>query len=75
MQGAATQPMPVCIVEKRPRSGCPPTAAPRGLRLPGMLALSLAPCIPKYARRSRFAIGPGSLPQNAKLLLGKPLDL
>src|SRR5436190_737765 len=28
MRGAATQPMPVCIVEERQQSRCPPAAAP-----------------------------------------------
>jgi hypothetical protein len=32
MQGAATQAMPLCIVEERQRRGCPPAAAPLGLR-------------------------------------------
>ena len=30
MRGAATQAMPVCIVEERQRSRCPPAAAPLG---------------------------------------------
>jgi len=34
MLGAATQAMPVCIVEERQRSRCPPAAAPRMVAAP-----------------------------------------
>src|SRR5437773_2200627 len=45
MRGAATQAMPVCIVEERQQSRCPP-ARPSGLRPAGPLAVLLAPYIP-----------------------------
>ena len=46
MRGAATQAMPVCIVEERQRRRCPPPR-PSGLRPAGPLAVLLAPYIPQ----------------------------
>jgi len=49
MQGAATQAMPVCIVEERQRRRCPAAAAPRGLQLAGpsvFLSGLLVSCLP-----------------------------
>jgi len=69
MQGAATQAMPVCIVEERQRSRCPPAAAPlraAARRPAGFVARSLQ--TKEYARRSRLASGPGGQQQSVNVI-------
>ena len=69
MQGAATQAMPLRIVEERQRSRCPPAAAPlraAARRPAGFVARSLQ--TKEYARRSRRASGPGGQQQSANVI-------
>src|SRR5437667_1050396 len=74
MRGAATKAMSD-IVEERQQRRCPPAAAPLRAAAPrpaGFVARS-SHTAPGIARRSRLAIGPGSLQQNVKLFLREPL--
>ena len=62
------------IVEERQRSRCPPAAAPPWAAAPrpaGFVARSLQ--TKQYARRSRLAIGPGSLQQNVQVIYARIL--
>jgi hypothetical protein len=68
MQGAATQAMPVCIVEERQRSRCPLAAAllRASAREPTGFVARFSRTTPRIARRSRFASGLEGRQQNAK---------
>ena len=74
MRGAATQAMPVCIVEERQQSRCPPAAAPlrAAARRPAGFVARSSHTAPGIARRSRLASGPGGLQQNVNLFLREP---
>ena len=74
MRGAATQAMPLSIVEERQRSRCPPAAAPLRAAVAGTPAALLAPYIPYpgYARRSRLAGVPGDRSKMYMLFLRRP---
>jgi hypothetical protein len=69
MQGAATQAMPLSIVEERQRSRCLPAAAPlwaAARRPAGFVARSLH--TKEYARRSRRVSEPGGQQQSVNVI-------
>jgi len=74
MQGAATQSMPLCIVEERQRSRCRPPPRPLGLRprkAAGFVARSLHTAVGmRVARASPSDLA--GLQQNVKLFLREP---
>jgi len=72
MQGAATQAMPLCIVEERQRRRCPPAAAPLWAEA-RWLRCSLLTYHTGYARRSRLASWPGGLSKVQTLFIDRPL--
>jgi len=75
MRGAATKSMSDIVEERQQRRYAPFAAAPLRAAAPrpaGFVARS-SHTAPGIARRSRLAIGPGSLQQNVKLFLREPL--
>ena len=76
MRGAATQAMPLCIVEERQQSRCPPAAAPlrAAARRPAGFVARSSRTAPGIVRRSRLASGPGGQQQSVQVISSQTLS-